>query len=101
MKYNIDYSSLPDYMQSGVQDYIEHGYEPGGFLTAVICNDLKGAVGKADLTNQRELVNWVQFFYNKAPMGCWGSRTKMEAWMEARRDEDQATREQIQLDGDG
>ena len=52
MKYNIDYSSLPDYMQSGVQYYIEHGYEPGGFLTAVICNDLANAVGKAFLLQQ-------------------------------------------------
>lgn len=100
MKYNIDYSGLPVHMQSGTRDYIEHGYEPGGFLTAVICNDLFAAVGRADLVNQKAIVDWVKFFYNKAPAGCWGSRESMEAWMEARRDEDRDAQEQIRLDGD-
>jgi hypothetical protein len=79
---DIDYSSLPHYMQDGVRRYIEDGIPPGGFLTAVICNDLFGAFAKADHVNQRAMKDYVVFFYNEAPCGCWGSREVMNTWID-------------------
>lgn len=40
----------------------------GSFLTAVVENDLEGAVGKADSTNVRALPVYLKYFYNYAPM---------------------------------
>lgn len=72
---------IPGYMLDGIRRYIEHGIEPGSFLYAVICNDLREAVGRADDMNLRNLPAYVSYFYNEAPAGCWGSREKFELWM--------------------
>lgn len=77
----IDYSLLPEHIQGAAQRYVEHGIAPGGFLTAVICNDLFGAVGRADSTNRRALPEICQFWYAEAPGVCWGSPERMERWM--------------------
>ena len=77
----FDYSKLPDHMQDGTRLYIEHGIPPGSFLTAVICNDLFTAMGKADDINRHRLFDWCSFFYNETPAQCFGSPEKMERWM--------------------
>lgn len=71
---------IPDYMRGGLADYILHGLPPGDFLQAVISNDLKEAVGRADETNQRCLPEYIKFLYNHAPIGCWGGRAEMVDW---------------------
>ena len=43
----INYDSLPPHMHDVMRLYIEHGIEPGSFLTAVLSNDLMKALGKA------------------------------------------------------
>ena len=73
--------SIPERMMGGIQRYIEQGIPPGSFLTAVICNDLKEAVGRADGENLRQLPAYVSYFYNDAPSACWGSPEKYEAWL--------------------
>jgi hypothetical protein len=79
----IDYDKIPvDYMQEGVKRWIEFGVHPGSFLTAVLCNNLKDAVGQADGNNLAALQQWVTWFYQYAPSACWGSRLKFEAWAE-------------------
>ena len=76
-----DYTKLPEHIRHGVKIYIEHGIEPGDFLTAVISNDLKGSFAVADEINRDRLFDIVSFFYNEAPMDCWGSRERMAAWI--------------------
>ena len=48
---------IPDHMHGAVIRYVEDGIEPGGFLEAVLCNDLKGAVMRADAINKARLFN--------------------------------------------
>ncbi|MGE0584150.1 MAG: hypothetical protein AB7O39_03345 [Flavobacteriaceae bacterium] len=79
---HANWDLLPDHIRGGVKRYIEHGVEPGGFLTAVICNDLKGALGKADDINRTAIFEIVQFFYMDAPAICWGSPEAFSAWIE-------------------
>jgi len=69
---------IPEYMHDGISLYINHGIHPGGFLTAVIENNLKEACMRADDFNIKILPNYVRFFYNYAPSGCWGS--PVENW---------------------
>jgi len=83
----LDYDEIPvEYMKGAVQRYIEHGIPPGGFLTAVICNNLSDSFARADENNLAKLHEWVQWFYNEAPSPCWGSQEKMQAWMTQRRE---------------
>lgn len=87
---DIDYSRLPEHMREGAANWIEYGIDPGHFLSAVICNDLFEAYARADETNRVRMFDIVCFFYNDAPSGCYGSRAKMEAWVKARRAEQEA-----------
>lgn len=73
---------LPEHMRRGMQNYLEHGIEPGSFLSAVLCNDLKGAVGAADHINLQYLTNIVAYCYNEIPAECWGSEDKFNRWVQ-------------------
>jgi hypothetical protein len=75
------FAKIPERMQNALRRYVLEGVPPGHFLTAVICNDLKGAVGAADDTNLELLQTYVRWFYNIAPAPCWGSKEKMDVWM--------------------
>ena len=80
-----EYAAIPDDMKDSIIKYIEYGAEPGNFLTAVITNDLKKAVGHADRTNFELLRMYVQWFYNVAPGESQGDIQKMRSWMQSRR----------------
>ena len=72
---------LPGYMIPSLVSYIMKGVPVGGFLTAVLTNDLKEAVARADDTNAAKIVEYVKFLYNHAPMGCWGSEMHVAEWI--------------------
>ena len=77
-----DWSLIPEYMIGSLRRYIENGIEPGSFLSAVLCNDLRGACECADDTNRSRLFEYVKFLYSYAPAGCWGSQERFEKWLE-------------------
>lgn len=83
LEYGLDFSGydVPWHMHGAIGRYIKHRIPPGSFLTAVICNDLKKAVDTADLANRNHLADYVKWFYNHAPSGCWGSRENYEQWL--------------------
>lgn len=74
---------VPHHTHDGIVLYVLYGVPPGGFLTAVICNDLMESFGRADEDNREHLFDIVNWFYNCAPTGCWKSAANMNAWMEA------------------
>jgi hypothetical protein len=65
-----------------MEEYIMHGRPVGGFLTAVLSNDLVGAFAKADDINAKRMFDYANFLYNQAPIPAWGSKEKIEEWME-------------------
>ena len=71
---------IPDQMMGSIKRYIEYGVIPGNFLQAIICNNLKEAVGKADDENIDNLPAYIGYFYNEAPTNCWGSHKRMVDW---------------------
>ena len=79
---DINYGCLPRHLQGGVKRYIEEGMRPGGFLTAVITNNLRLAIGHADPTSLAALTDIVRFFHNESPSDCWGTPEKMKLWRE-------------------
>ena len=72
---------IREQMMGGIKRYVESGISPGSFLTAIIQNDLSGAVANADDENLRNIPAFVSYFYNECPSGCWGSPHKMETWI--------------------
>jgi len=72
---------IPERMMGGIQRYINGRIRPGDFLCAIICNDLKNTIGRADSENIENIPAFVDYFYNKAPFNCWGSEEVMEKWL--------------------
>ena len=73
--------NLPDYTRDSLIRYVEHRIAPGGFLCAVLSNDLFGALGKADESNSAAIVEICRFIYNELPNGCWGSEERVNSWL--------------------
>jgi len=80
-RYSFRNFYIPERMMDGIRLYIDRGIEPGSFLTAIICNDLREAVGRADDENIGNIPAFVSYFYNEAPSPCWGSPERMDAWV--------------------
>jgi hypothetical protein len=84
----IDYAKIPPLIQAGIDRYVNDGRPPGDFLTAVICNNLKEAVGRADQDSLAALHSIVAYFYNMVPSVCWGTKERMRDWMEAKHNQE-------------
>jgi hypothetical protein len=68
--------------QPGLRRYLEGGVRPGGFLTAVLENNLSAAVSRCsemDLGNI--IVRLVRFLMFEAPGQSWGSPAAVTAWI--------------------
>lgn len=100
MRYEFVDFYIPERMMEGVLLYVEKGVVPGDFLVAVIQNNLKEAVGRADTENMRNLPAFVGYFYNETPLACWGSKEKMEAWVAQFRKEREEEEEEKVLEGE-
>jgi len=74
-------SAIPDHMHDGVSRYVLNGVPPGGFLTALLSNDLKETFSRADDANQRAVLDYIKLLYNYAPTGVWGSPAKVSDWI--------------------
>ncbi len=72
---------VPEELHEGLIAYILHGQSPGGFLTAVLCNDLQDACQRADMTNRYRLFDIVNFLYNYAPPVAYGNGEKVSTWI--------------------
>ena len=76
------YDMLPEHMQPGARGYVEDGQPPGGFLTAVLTNDLTEAFGRADGINREYMFQWATWLYNECPGNAWGTQEAVDAWVE-------------------
>ncbi len=79
-----DWSLIPEHMRGAVSRYVMHGLHPGGFLPAIICNDLQSAVARADSVNQSRIADYIRFFSSHVPRAAWGAESMMNKWMKGR-----------------
>ena len=61
--------------------YLEDGITPGGFLTAILENNLTESVIRADVHNLILIPKIVHWLLTQAPRESWGSAEKVEAWV--------------------
>lgn len=81
-----DYDQIPAHTMDALNRYVNDGLPPGGFLTAVLENDLRGAVQRADDTNLPVIPIIVGYLYNRVPSHCWGGPGTVEEYCEKVRD---------------
>lgn len=70
-----------DRFHHGLNMFVNHRIRPGNFLCAVLRNDLRDAIGRADEWTLSRLRDIVSYCHMNLPMMCWGSREKFEAWL--------------------
>ena len=79
-----DYQQIGLPILYGIACYCISGAPIGGFLTALLSNDLKEACHRADYRNRRILFNITKVCWNVVPSVAWGSADKGKAWHAAR-----------------
>lgn len=76
----IDGAAIPPHSHRALVLWIEEGQMGGGFIAAVLSNDLRLSCERADNENLHALTRIVRWIYNYAPSPCWGSPEAVAAW---------------------
>ena len=72
---------VPASLHEGLVEYFAARRRTGGFLQAVLENNLRQAAARADPFNAPYLVANVLFLNNYVPSTAWGSVGEVEAWL--------------------
>lgn len=67
--------------KESINDYVKNGVPTGGFLKAVLENNLSESMGRADESSHENLFSICEYIYCYVPMECWGSPEKVLAWL--------------------
>ncbi len=73
---------IPQHTREALDRYVNDKIPIGGFLLAVLSNDLFGAIGQADRENRAALADICEYIYNELPGNCWGSKDIVWKWVE-------------------
>ena len=64
---------MNEHMKETIDNYINHGLDGGGFVRAVITNDLLGAISTGDSESIRDLKEITSYCFNRIPAKYYGS----------------------------
>jgi len=73
--------SVPKHTVEALDRYWKFGYQPGSFLTALLCGDVFHAIGRADYLNKEALGHIVEYIVRHAPRGSYGSEDLVQDWV--------------------
>lgn len=73
--------TIPKYMRNPLAEYVINHKSVGGFLKALLSNNLFETYEYADDNNIRNIPAYLNYLYNHAPSGCWGSLENYQAWI--------------------
>jgi len=82
-----DYHLIPERIMNNLLYYVKGEEAPGGFLYSVLCNDLFGAVGKADDEIKPLIPLIVMYIHWEVPGNCHGSPAIVKEWMSKPKEE--------------
>lgn len=74
------YDAIPLNIRRSLRDYLTDGIDPGSFLFAVITNDLRQAIGRADRDSLAAIKEIVMFLMNRTPGICHGTSNRFYDW---------------------
>jgi len=86
-----DYGLIPERVMNNLLAYVQGEEAPGGFLYAVLSNDLFQAIGRADNEMKPLIPLLVHYIHWEVPGGCHGSPEHVKRWMEEKRKEKAGT----------
>lgn len=72
---------VPAHLQGGMLRWLVLGTEPGGFMRALLTNDLMRVYDRADELSRAAIGDLTVFLYNYAPSGSWGSSENFKSWV--------------------
>ena len=75
---------VPSRLIVSLNNYVDHGMPVGDFLTAVLANDLKEALTRADPDNRELLFQIAMWVHWEVPNNCCGSRSKVKKHIAAK-----------------
>lgn len=81
------YDNIPKATIAAIRKHADDGYDVGHFVTAVLENNLKEAINRADDSNIKCLRDIVRYCYWEITSICWGSPEKVAAWKELKQKE--------------
>jgi len=73
-------SKLSPHILLAIENYVQHGSYLGDFLTAVMDNDLRMAIGRADDDNVHAMREIIVILNCYCPSDCWGGKDKRVEW---------------------
>ncbi len=75
---------IPGHMYEAILCHVLEGRPTGGFLTALLANDLMRAAQSADDANFHAIGPWLRFLYQCVPGAALGSYDAVQVWQHAR-----------------
>ena len=75
-----DINTGNNFLDEALENYLMYGFQPGGFLTSVLANDLYLAVGRADHWNKDNLPRIVHEVIHRMPSISHGSYAAVKEW---------------------
>lgn len=75
------YYGVPQHLRSALVRYVNDHDTVGDFLTAVLENNLRGAMMFADIESRAGLYALVKWLFNEVPSTCWGSEEAVKVWI--------------------
>jgi hypothetical protein len=72
---------IPQDTKECIDEYVKEKYPPGGFLTAVLENNLMEAFRRADQHNIEAMKDIVSYVYNSVPISAHGSPEIVKKWL--------------------
>ena len=71
---------VPDHAQESLANYFLNGWEPGGFLSAMLAMDMQRAISNADTANRQVMWAIGRWIIHDAPEGSWGDYAAIKMW---------------------
>ena len=78
---NLTYEQCAPRILDALVRYGKDHRPVGGFLQALVANDLSRAIASADVDNRATLRELVVFVHNELPFQCHGSPRAYENWI--------------------
>ncbi len=72
---------IPRDIHASLERYVNDRVPPGGFLYAVLCNDLEQTLARADEDNLAALKNIVTYVVMHLPRTCRGNSVAIRRWL--------------------
>ena len=79
---SFDHWGVPGEWQQELENYLVHGFDPGGFFSCFFANDLYGAAVRSHPANKLEAIrNLSKWIINVGPRRAFGTKEKVTDWL--------------------